>query len=234
MSPRSHLKYYKTSPEVIRFAVKLRVHYGLSLRQCEDMLAERGIDVSYEAIRCWVRKFGARFAAEIRRRRIKRGFGSTWRWHIDEVFVKINGQLFYMWRVIDHEGEVLEVFVSKRRDKAAAMKVLKKAMRLHGKPDEIVTDKCPSYGAALRDLNAGLQHITDQYANNLSEVSHQPFRRRERSQQRFRSHGSLQVFASTHGCLYNHFNTERHKISRARMKQLRSAANAEWSELLAA
>lgn len=163
-----------------------------------------------------------------------RGFGSTWRWHIDEVFVKINGQLFYMWRVIDHEGEVLEVFVSKRRDKAAAMKVLKKAMRRHGKPDEIVTDKCPSYGAALRDLNAGLQHITDQYANNLSEVSHQPFRRRERSQQRFRSHGSLQVFASTHGCLYNHFNTERHKISRARMKQFRSAANAEWSELLAA
>ena len=136
--------------------------------------------------------------------------------------------------MIDHEGEVLEVFVSKRRDKAAAMKVLKKAMRRHGKPDEIVTDKCPSYGAALRDLNAGLQHITDQYANNLSEVSHQPFRRRERSQQRFRSHGSLQVFASTHGCLYNHFNTERHKISRARMKQLRSAANAEWSELLAA
>ena len=148
--------------------------------------------------------------------------------------MKINGQLFYMWRVIDHEGEVLEVFVSKRRDKAAAMKVLKKAMRRHGKPDEIVTDKCPSYGAALRDLNAGLQHITDQYANNLSEVSHQPFRRRERSQQRFRIHGSLQVFASTHGCLYNHFNTERHKISRARMKQLRSAANAEWSELLAA
>jgi putative transposase len=234
MRKKSPFKYYKSSPEIIRFAVKLYVQYGLSLRQCEDMLAERGIDVSYEAIRYWVRKLGPRLAAEIRKRRIKRGFGSKWRWHIDEVFVRVNGRIHYMWRVIDHEGEVLEVFVSKRRNKAAALKVLKKAMRRYGRPDEVVTDKCPSYGAALRELNTGIQHITDQYENNLSEVSHQPFRRRERTQQKFRGHDSLQRFASTHASVYNHFNTERHKISRARMKQLRSAANAEWTELLAA
>ena len=234
MRKKSPFKYYKSSPEIIRFAVKLYVQYGLSLRQCEDMLAERGSDVSYEAIRYWVRKLGSRFAAEIRKRRIKRGFGSKWRWHIDEVFVRVNGKVHYMWRVIDHEGEVLEVFVSKRRNKAAALKVLKKTMRRHAHPEEIVTDKYPSYGAALRELDAGIQHITDQYENNLCEVSHQPFRRRERAQRKFRSHGSLQRFASAHAALYNHFNTDRHQNSRSRMKQLRSAANAEWNELLAA
>lgn len=234
MSKKSPFKYFKSSPEIIRFAVKLRIHYGLSLRQCEDMLAERGIDVSYEAIRYWVWKFGPLLAAKIRKRRIKRGFGSRWRWHIDEVFVKINGELHYLWRVIDHEGEVLEVFVSKRRNKIAAAKVLKNAMRRHGEPDEIVTDKCPSYGAALRELNLTIRHITNQYENNLCEVSHQPFRRRERVMQKFRSHGNLQLFASAHASIYNHFNAERHKINRTRMKLTRSAANTEWSELLAA
>ena len=234
MPRKCPFKYFKSSRDIIRFAVKLRIHYGLSLRQCEDMLAERGIDVSYEAIRYWVQRFGPLFANEIRKRRVKRGFGSKWRWHIDEVFVKINGKLHYLWRVIDYEGEVLEVFVSKRRNRKATVKVLRKALRRHAKPEEIVTDRCPSYGAAFRELKLGVTHTTKQYANNLCEVSHQPFRRRERVMQKFRSHASLQNFASAHAPIYNHFNMGRHKINRARFKQNRSTANAEWNQILAA
>ena len=233
MTSRCPFKCFKSSRDIIRFAVKLRIHYGLPLQKGEDMLAERGIYVSYEAIRYWVHRFGPLFVNEIRKRRIKRGFGSNWRWHLDEVFVKINGKLHYLWRVIDHEGEVLEVFVSRHRNGKAAVKVLRNALRRHAKPDEIVTDKCPSYRAALHELKLTVTHKTKQYANNLCEVLHQPFRRRERVLQKFRSHASLQNFASAHASIYNHFNMERNKINRARLKMNRSTANAEWNQLLA-
>ena len=162
------------------------VRFPLSLRQVEDILHERGIDICHETVRYWWNRFGPLFANELKKRRIRHGFGSKWRWHLDEVFVKINGEQYYLWRAIDQEGEVLEAYVSTRRNKTVALKFLRKALRRYGNPDEIVTDRCPSYGAALRALNMESRQRTGQYLNNLCELSHQPFRRRERAIQRFR------------------------------------------------
>ena len=125
MSKKDPFRYFKTSPEVIRLAVMYYVRYPLSLRQVEDALHERGIDVSHESVRYWWNRFGPMIASRIRKRRTRNGYGSSWRWHLDEVFVKINGKQHYLWRAIDQEGEVLEAFVSERRDKSAALKFLK-------------------------------------------------------------------------------------------------------------
>ncbi len=152
---------------------------------------------------------------------------------IDEVFVKINGEQFYLWRAIDQEGEVLEAYVSKRRNKAAALKFLGKLLRWYGNPDEIVTDRCPSYGATLRDLNMESRQRTRQYLNNPCELSHQPFRRRERAIQQFKRWSTLQKFATIQSSIYNHFNQERHIYSRDYFKQNREAALAEWRGLYA-
>ena len=158
---------------------------------------------------------------------------SRWRWHLDEVFVRINGVQHYLWRAVDHEGEVLEAFVSKQRDKAAALKFLKKLMRRHGRAEEIVTDKLRSYGAALRELGAEDKQITGGKLNNRAENSHLPFRRRERAMLRFRRMHSLQKFASVHGSVHNLFNTERSLSSRNVYKMNRAAALAEWRLLCA-
>jgi putative transposase len=131
----------------------------------KDILLERAIDISHETVRFWVERFGLEFAGEIRRKR--RGFQSNWRWHMDEIFVKTNGDLYYLWRAIDHEGEVLECYVSKRRDKGAALKFLKKTMRMHGAPKEIVTDKLRSYGAALKAIHCSNLQETGVYLNNI-------------------------------------------------------------------
>src|SRR5919107_2619032 len=141
----SAFRYFKTSPEVIRLAVMLYVRFPLSLRNVEDLLHERGIEVSHETVRFWWLRFGPMFAAEIRRKRVGQMRSSRWRWHLDEVFVKINGVQHYLWRAVDHEGEVLEAFVSKTRDKKAALKFLRKVMKRHGPPEELVTDKLRSY-----------------------------------------------------------------------------------------
>jgi len=143
-------KGFHSSPEIIRLAVMLYVRFPLSLRNVEDLLHERGVDISHETVRYWWHRFGPMFAAEIRKRRIEGMKSSRWRWHLDEVFVKINGERHYLWRAVDHEGEVLESFVTKTRDKKAALKFLKKAMRKHGQPEIVVTDRLRSYGAALR------------------------------------------------------------------------------------
>lgn len=151
MIKRSPFRYFKASPEIIRLAVMLYVRFPLSLRNVEDLLHERGIDVSHETIRFWWNKFGPMFAAEIRRKRVNRlRCYSNWRWHLDEAFVKINGERHYLWRAVDHEGEVLESIVTKRRDKVAALKFMKKAMKRYGSPEVIVTDKLRSYGAAMK------------------------------------------------------------------------------------
>ena len=194
MNQQNPFKYYKTSPEIIRLAVMYYVRYPLSFRQVEDILAERGIDICHETVRYWVEQFGARFASEIRHRRV--GYGSKWRWHLDEVFVKIGGKNFYLWRAVDHEGEVLESFVTMRRDKRAALKFLRKTMKKHGSPSKIITDKLRSYGAALKELGAANLQDTTQYLNNRCENSHLPFRRKERSMQRFRKLITLQKFTS--------------------------------------
>jgi putative transposase len=186
-------RYFNSSPEIIRLAVMLYVRYPLSLRNVEDLLAERGIDVSYETVRFWWNRFGPMFAAEIRKRRIGQRPGCAhWRWHLDEVFVKINGKQCYLWRAVDHEGEVLDVFVTSKRDKAAALKFLKRILKRHGPAREIVTDGLPAYGAAMKEAGGGAHHETGRRRNNRAETSHQPFRRRERAMQRFRSRRTLQ------------------------------------------
>ena len=167
--------------------------------------------------------------------RSPRGMRSShWRWHLDEVFVKINGERHYLWRAVDHEGEVLESSVTKTRDKKSALKFLKKTLKRHGRPDEIVTDRLRSYGAALRDLGIGDRQETGRWANNRAENSHQPFRRRERAMLRFRRMRTLQKFASVHASVYNHFNRDRALYSRQNFKANRAAALAEWSGFFAA
>ena len=234
MTPRSPFRDFKTSPEIIRLAVMLYVRFPLSLRNVEDLLHERGIEVSHETVRFWWRRFGPMFAAEIRQRR-REGLRSVsrWRWHLDEVFVRINGVQHYLWRAVDHEGEVLEAFVSKRRDKAAALKFLKKLMKRHGRAEELVTDKLRSYGAALKELGGNDRRLMGRWENNRAENSHQPFRRRERAMLRFRRMHSLQKFASVHSSVHNHFNQDRALSSRPHYKAARTAALAEWRALCA-
>ncbi len=210
------------------------IRFPLSLRNVEDLLHERGIDVSHEAVRFWWLRFGPMFAAEIRKRRVVGMRSSRWRWHLDEMFVNINGERHYLWRAVDHEGEVLESFVTKTRDKKAALKFLKKSMKRYGRPDTLVTDRLRSYGAALREIGAVDRQETGRWLNNRAENSHLPFRRRERAMLRFRRMRSLQKFASVHASVSNYFNSERSLSSRANFKKNRAAALAEWRDLCAA
>jgi putative transposase len=227
-------RWFDSSPEVIRLAVMMYVRYPLSLRNVEDLLFERGIDICHETVRLWWNRFGPMFAGEIRRKRVQamRQF-THWRWHVDEAYVKINGELRYLWRAVDHEGEVLESFVTKARDKKAALKFLKKAMKRHGRPKAIVTDGLRSYGAALRDIGAAALQETGRWKNNRVENSHLPLRRRERAMARFRRMKTLQKFSSVHAQVHNHFSQERHLVSREIYKQRRSAALAEWRSVMA-
>ena len=169
------------------------------------------------------------FAAEIRRKRVNRMRQHThWRWHLDEVYVRINGEMSYLWRAVDHEGEVLESLITKERDKAAALKFIKKALKRHGSPKAITTDGLRSYGAGMKELGNPGKREVGRWANNRVENSHQPFRRRERAMLRFRRMKTLQQFASVHASFHNHFNQERHLVSRDVYKERRSDALAEW------
>ena len=225
-------RYFKTSPEIIRLAVMMYVRFPLSLRQVEDRLHERGIDVSYETVRSWWNRFGPIFAAEIRKKRSASVRGMPqWRWHLDEVFVRINGEIHYLWRAVDHEGEVLEVFVTKRRNRCAALRFLRKAMKRHGRPEVIVTDRLRSYRAAMKEIGNEACQVTGRWLNNRAENSHQPFRRREHAMAKFRSAKSLQRFAAVHASVHNHFNLDRHLYSRQDFKLNRTAALAEWRQL---
>ena len=184
MANKSPFRYFRTSPEVIRLAVMMYIRFPLSRRNVEDLLHERGIDVSYESVRFWWQRFGPKFASEIRKKRTQTmRHHSNWKWHLDEMFVKINGERHYLWRVVDHEGEVLESYVTKKRDNKAALKFLKKSMRSYGRPEVIVTDKLRSYGAvaALKDIGNADRQETGRWENNRAENSHLPFRRRERA-----------------------------------------------------
>ncbi|MBU3261922.1 IS6 family transposase [Roseovarius sp. PS-C2] len=232
MENRAPFKYFKTSPEIIRLAVMMYVRFPLSLRNVEDLLHERGIDISHESVRFWWNRFGPKFASEIRRCRIQRMRAwSNWQWHLDEVFVKINGETHYMWRAVDHEGEVLDAFVSKRRDRKAALKFLRKLMKRYGRPEHVVTDKLRSYGAAMKEIGNANRQMTGRWLNNRAENSHQPFRRRERAMTRFRRMRSLQKFAAVHASVHNLFNSERSLYSRSNFKLNRAAALAEWRGL---
>ena len=230
--PANPFRCFNSSPEVIRLVVMMYVRFPLSLRNVEDLLFERGIDICHETVRLWWNRFGPLFAAEIRRQRQcrMRGF-RHWRWHVDEVFVKINGEHHYLWRAVDHEGEILESYVTKKRDKVAALAFLKKALKRHGRAETIVTDGLRSYPAAMRKLGNLDRREMGRWKNNRAENSHLPFRRRERAMLRFRRMKSLQKFVSVHASFHNHFNQQRNLVDRQTYKLRRSAALAEWQSL---
>jgi len=214
--------------------VMLYVRFPLSLRNVEDLLFERGIDLCHETVRQWWNRFGPLFAADIRRQRVSRMRGFRhWRWNLDEMYVRLNGEMVYLWRAVDHEGEVLESYVTRTRDKAAALRFMKKTLKRHGSPNSIVTDGLRSYRAAMTELGCEQKQETGRWANNRAENSHLPFRRRERAMLRFRQMKSLQKFASVHANVQNHFNSERHLVDRETFKARRSAALAEWQSLVA-
>ena len=203
----------------VKRAVWLYFRFPLSFRDIEEMLAERGIEVSYETIRRWVLKFGPMIAASIRSRRVR----PSGIWHLDEVFIRISGKRTYLWRAVDDEGEVFEVLAQSRRNKRTALKLMRKLLKKQRYiPDEIVTDKLGSYSAALRELGLSRLHVTGGRLNNRAEVSHQPTRRREGRMGRFKSPGSMQRFLSVHDAIYNHFNLQRHLISRRTLRQMRT------------
>ena len=170
------------------------------------------------------------FAAEIRKRRVHHGSYSLWRWHLDEVFVRINGKTYYLWRAVDHEGEVFAVFAMKRRDRRAALRFLKRAMKRYGQPASIVTDGFPSYRAAMNVIGSAATQICGRWLNNRAENSHQPFRRRAGAMARFRDVKTLQKLAAVHASIHNH---ERHLNRRDSFKHARAAALAEWRHLAA-
>jgi putative transposase len=222
---------YRFPPLIIQHAVWLYFRFPLSLRDVEDLLAERGIDASYESVRRWSVTFGLSYANGLRRLRPR----PDARWHLDEMFVSINGKRLYLWRAVDSEGEVLDILVQSRRNKQAARKLMRKLLKKQGfVPDAFVTDKLPSYGAALKDLGMDGRHVTGGRSNNRAENSHLPVRQRERRMQRFKSAGSAQRFLSTHAAVYNTFNIQRHLISRKTLRQFRNDAMSVWQTVAAA
>ena len=221
---------YRFPPEIIQQAIWLYVRFTLSFRDVEDLLAERGILVSYETVRRWVNHFGPMIAADLRRRRSK----PHTIWHLDEVYLKIDGRLVYLWRAVDAEGEVLDVLVQTRRNKRAALKLMRKLLKKYGfVPDKLVTDDLRSYAAAASDLGIAKRHERGRWRNNRAENSHQPTRRREYKMQGFKSVASAQRFLSFHGAAYNTFNIQRHLISARTHRAFRASAMNMWREAVA-
>jgi putative transposase len=219
--PKLSFAGHRFPPEIIRQAVWLYLRFSLSLRDVEDLLAERGITVTYETVRRWVNHFGPIIAADLRRRRPK----PHSIWHMDEVYLKIDGKMMYLWRAVDAEGEILGVLVQSRRDKRAAVKLTRKLLRKYAMvPDILVTDDLRSYGAAVRDLGLESRHERGKWKNNRAENLHQPTRRREVKMQRFKSPGSAQKFLSNHAAVYNTFNVQRHLVSATNHRALRAEA----------
>ncbi len=226
MKPLS-FKRHRFPAEVIRHAVWPYFRFILSLRDVEELLAQRGIDVSYETIRCWTKKFGPLIARRLKKRRP----APSPRWHLDEMVCWIDGRRMYLWRAVDDEGEVLDLVVQRRRDKEAALKLMGRLLRNQPvEPERITTDGLASYGAALRELGLTQVHRPGRLReNNRVENSHLPIRRRERQQQGFKSQASAQRFLSTHAVIYNTFNVQRHLISRPTLRRFRAEAQAAWT-----
>ncbi len=223
-------KRYRFPSEIIQYAVWLYYRFNLSHRDIEDLLAERGINVTYEAIRLWCNRFGPKFAARLKKKH--RGFGDTF--FIDEVFVRIDGKQHYLWRAVDQDGEVIDVYLQKRRDGMAAKRFFRRLLTKHqDEPRKIVTDKLRSYGVAHRELIPNSIHETSQYANNRAELSHQPTRVRERGMRRFKSIVQAQRFLGAHSTVYNLFNLGRHLVSANHYRLFRLRAFASWKSAVA-
>ncbi len=230
MQPISY-KRHQFPAEIIQQAVWLYLRFTLCYRDVEELLAERGIETSYESVRRWVLKFGSMFARNLRRLRPR----PTGRWHLDEMVVSIQGRRMYLWRAVDSEGEVLDLLVQAKRDTKAALRLMRKLLKKQGcAPDELVTDKLGSYGAARRELGLSARHEQGLRKNNRAENSHQPVRRRERKQQRFKSAESAQRFLSIHAPVHNTFNLHRHLNSRRTLRTFRAEATLAWQTATAA
>ncbi len=222
---------HRSPPEIISHAVWLYYRFCLSFRDVEDLLAERGVSVSYEAIRSWCAKFGPEYARSARRRRGK--LGDTW--YLDEVFVTIQGQRHYLWRAVDQDGDVIDILVQRRRDARAAERFFRKLLKGQGsEPRWLITDKLGSYGAAHRSVMPSVEHVTARYANNLAEASHQPTRQRERQVRKFKSAAHAQRFLSVHGVVRNLFSLGRHRLRSVKYRTFRVRAFAVWTEVTAA
>lgn len=201
--------------------------FSPSLRDIELILAEHGVVLSYESIRRWCRKFGQRAANGLRRRQPRPGD----KWHLDEVFIRIQGKVHYLWRAVDQDGIVLDILVQSRRNAKAAKRFFRKLLRgLQYAPRVIVTDKLRSYGAAKRKVLPHVEHRQSRYLNNRAENSHRPTRRRERQMQRFKSARQAQQFLSAHGPIYGHFSPNRHRMTASDYRVTRSDAFRVWRE----
>jgi putative transposase len=222
---------YRFPPEIISHGVWLYHRFALSFRDVEDILAERGVTITYETVRQWCRKFGPEYARKLKCHQGRLGDI----WHLDEVFVKIAGERHYLWRAVDQDGDVIDILVQRYRNARAAKRFFRKLLKGQGStPWRLVTDKLRSYGAAHRNIMPSVDHNTERYANNLAEVSHQPTRQRERQMRRFKSAGSAQRFLSVHGVILNLFNLGRHQLSSANYRLLRERSFKEWSAATAA
>ena len=218
-------KRYRFTAEIIQYAVWLYFRFNLSHRDIEDLLAQRGVIVTHESIRLWCNKFGSKYAARLRRKH--QGYGDTF--FIDEVFIKIDGKQHYLWRAVDQDGEVVDVFLQKKRDGKAAKRFFKRMLKKHkGDPRVIVTDKLRSYGVAHRELIPETVHNMVKYANNRAELSHQPTRVRERGMRRFKSMKQAQRFLNVHAAVYNLFNLGRHLVSAVNYRYFRLRSFASW------
>jgi len=235
-------KRHRFPSDIISYAVWLYYRFNLSHRDIEDILAQRGITVPREAIRLWYPKhslrswgrlcikFGAIYTRRLKRKH--RGYGDTF--YIDEVFIKINGKQHYLWRAVDQDGEVVDVYLQAGRDGAAAKRFFKRLLRSHeGEPRKIVTDKLRSYGVAHRELIPEAIHDTSQYANNRVEQSHEPTRVRERGMRKFKSVRQARRFLGAHAAVSNLFNLGRHLVSAEHYRNLRVSAFADWNRAVA-
>jgi putative transposase len=215
---------YRFPSEIISHGVWLYHRFSLSFREVEDLLAERGIHVSYESIRQWCTKFGPEYAAKLKRRRGRLGDI----WHLDEVFISIGGQRYYLWRAVDQDGDVLDILVQRRRDGRAAKLFFRKLLKGQGsEPRRLVTDKLGSYGVAQRVMMPSVVHDTTQYANNRAELSHEPTRQRERQMRHFKSEVQAQRFLAVHGMVGNLFGVGRHLLRAVNHRLMRSRAFVE-------
>ncbi len=222
---------YRFPPEIISHAIWLYHRFCLSFRDVEDLLAERGIIVSYESIRQWCRKFGPAYARALKRRQGR--LGDTW--HLDELFVTIQGRRQYLWRAVDQDGDVIDILLQLRRDRRAAERFFRKLLKGQGRePRRLVTDKLRSYAAAQRTVMPSAIHDTGRYKNNRAEVSHQPTRQRERQMRRFKSSAQAQRFLSVHGTTQNLFRVGRHLLRAANQRMLRARAFLVWNAVTCA
>ena len=223
-------KRHRFPPDIISYGVWLYHRFNLSHRDIEDLLAERGITVSREAIRLWCIKFGAIYTRRLKRKH--RGYGDTF--YIDEVFVKINGIQHYLWRAVDQDGEVVNVFLQARRDGATAKRFFKRLLRSNGgEPRKIVTDKLQSYGVAHRELIPEAIHSAELYENNRVEQSHEATQARERGMRKFKSIRQAQRFLDAHAAVHNLFNLGRHLVRAEHYRNLRISAFTEWGRAVA-